>query len=138
MMERGVVSITFGQGRIATTKLPTPVGFSPASFPNIVNDEDVLFERDSANPEWATNVVEASAVASLVKLGVPQAGLTRVAAGQLLTQAALLVADAHAAPNAEQKRARLKVAGKRMAALAEKGRQAGTRLGVKDVRKAFE
>lgn len=81
MIEHGIASIVAGTGRIATSKAPSPVRFTPGHFP-IVEPGPVLFTRFSDSPPWdawANQVVQASAFDTRLQAAKPEAGWTTAA-----------------------------------------------------------
>ncbi len=136
-MERGTAHINNGVGRIDASTAPTPVAFAPGSFPDIVDDEAVYFERVSSNPGWASQVVRADDVNGLLEAAIPRAGLTRSAHALMLRKACQFVAEAQVAPSSAHRRAHLSFAKKAMKRVAALDRGDGGRLGIAAVRGAF-
>lgn len=137
-MERGKVRINNGAGAIDTDTPPSPVRFTPSLFPRIVNGMDVYFQRAAPGSDWVTQVVPASSVRSLTALAMLESGFTQKGRAMVEEVAFWSVAEALVAPTADCARAHVSAAEKRMSAVAALKHPAGTRLGVKDIRKLLD
>lgn len=137
-MERGTTHINNGAGAISTLQSPQPVFFAPASFPKIVDGEDVYFQRVASNPQWAANVVPAPQVDQLVLMATPPAGLTRSAEAKVLETAARFVEEAQAAPTDAHARAHIKFAKNIMISVSRRGEQIARPVGIQSVRDALK
>ena len=134
-MERGTTRINQGAGAIDTDTPPSPVKFTPSSFPGIVDDMDVYFQRVSPGSDWATQVVPASGVRSLAALAKLDSGFTRKGIALVEGHALRSVAEAQVAPTADLARAHLASAEERMSAIAALKRPPGPLVGVAAIRK---
>lgn len=136
-MERGTAHVNNGIGRIDTQLPPAPVAFAPTSFPDIVDDEDVYFERVSSSPGWAAQVVPAVDVNSLLRAAIPSAGLTGAAHEYVVRTASQFVAEARTAPTSAHRSAHLTFARKAMKRVGALKKSGGGRPGIAAVRKAL-
>jgi hypothetical protein len=133
--ERGRVRINHGAGAIDTDTPPSPVKFAPSSFPGIVDNMVVFFQRVAPGSDWATQVVPASGVESLAALAMLGSGFTKKGRAMVVDDALRSVAEAQVAPTAALARAHLASAEERMSAIAALKNPAGTPVGVAAIRK---
>jgi hypothetical protein len=134
-MESGRARINHGAGAIDTAIRPSPVRFAPASFPGIVDDMEVYFQRVVPGSDWAKHVVPATGVDSLAAFAMLDSGFTEQGRALVVGDAVKSLAEAQVAPTAALARAHLASAKERMSSIAALKKPAGKPVGVAAVRK---
>lgn len=136
-MEQGTARIQNGAGAIDTSTPPSPVQFAPPSFPAIVDGMDVFFQRVSPGAAWASMVVPATGVESLVRAAEPISGLTKEAWKVVHAHAVTAIAAVSVAPTPAHGRKHLALVKRRMSMVAALTGTDEAPVGVAAVRKVL-
>lgn len=136
-MEQGKARIQNGAGAIDTLTPPSPVQFAPSSFPAIVDEMNVSFQRVSPGAAWASTVVPASGVDTLMRAAEPSSGLTKEARKLVYARAVTSIAAVSAAPTPAHGRKHLAFVKRRMSMVAALTGTDGAPVGVAAVRKVL-
>jgi hypothetical protein len=137
MMEQGPARIQNGAGAIDTLTPPSPVFFAPPSFPAIVDEMEVFFQRVSPGADWASTVVPTSGVNSLMRAAEPSSGLTKEARKLVQAHAVTSIAAVSAAPTPAYGRRHIALVKRRMSMVAALTGTDGAPVGVAAVRKVL-